>query len=99
MKRIAPLIVSAFISLQALAAAPQQHFEIGFWLGPPEKFTTLERYREIKEANFTLAFPPLYTPAPALNHKILDLCQQVGLKAILADERMVKSLDEPNAGS
>jgi hypothetical protein len=94
------LVVTAILALNVCAApTTQPQFEIGFWLGPPEKFTTIERYREIKDANFTIAFPPLTTPSPQLNHKILDLCEQVGLRAMIADERMPQSLAEKDARS
>ena len=72
-------------------------FQVSFWLGPPEKYTSLERYHEIKEAGFTIAFPPLHTPSVEMNRKILDFCQQVGLKATIADTRMVTSLDAADA--
>ena len=88
-----PLLLS---TLASFVRADEQ-FEVGFWLGPPEKFTTLERYQEIKDAGFTIAFPPLHTPGVEMNRKILDFCRQVGLKAMIADQRMVPSLDAPDA--
>ena len=33
-------------------------FPISYWVGPPGDFTTLERYKEIAEAGFTIAMPP-----------------------------------------
>jgi len=70
-------------------------FPIGYWCGPPAKFTTLERYREIKDAGFTFAMPPCDAITPALNHKILDACGQVGLKALIADPRIPLNLATP----
>src|SRR5205807_9261455 len=49
-------------------------------------------FKEIEEAHFTYVFPPS-GPSPELNHKILDLCQQVGLKAFISDQRIRK--DKP----
>ena len=98
MKNVSLLISLAVCLIVSTArAADEKRFEVSFWLGPPEKFTTLERYREIKEAGFTIAFPPLHTPSVELNRKILDLCQQVGRKAMMADQRMVTSLDPADA--
>ena len=87
----------AVAETSARANDSTEQFEVSYWLGPPEKFTTLERYREIKDAGFTIAFPPLHTTTVELNRKILDLCHQVGLKAMIADQRMVTSLDAPDA--
>ena len=97
---LVPLLAALLLPCAAARTAetPEpKRFEVSYWLGPPEKYTTLERYREIREAGFTIAFPPLHTPSPALNRTILDLCQQVGLKAMIADPRMVTSLDAPDA--
>jgi len=94
-----PLLVALLLTLivSPSRAADQDHFEVSYWLGPPEKYTTLDRYREIKDAGFTIASPPLHTPSVELNRKILDLCGEVGLKAMIADARMVTSLDAPDA--
>src|SRR5205085_2805994 len=65
-----------------------QNFPISYWCGPPGEFVTLERFQEIKDANFTYVFPSCGSVSPELNHKILDLCQQVGLKAFIQDPQM-----------
>jgi hypothetical protein len=77
----------------------QKEFPIGFWCGPPEKFTTEEQYLKIKEAGFSIVLPPCEGRMGLdLNRKILSLCQKVGLKAILADPRMPLSVkDKPEA--
>src|SRR5690348_9767249 len=69
-------------------------FPISYWCGPPAKFTTLERYREIKEANFSYAFP-IYGGCTVedVKHQ-LDYCQQVGLKAFIYEGRMSTQLTE-----
>ena len=80
------------IAHRAPAAEPE--FHISFWCGPPPEFQTLARYKEIKEANFTLAFPACIGGASVeQNKKILDFCQQVGLKAMIMDGRMVHSIE------
>src|SRR5262245_18823808 len=73
---------------QTAAAWKPGVFPISYWCGPPEKFTDLDRFREIKEANFTYVMPPCGLVNPDLNHQILDLAQQVGLKAFIQDPQM-----------
>jgi hypothetical protein len=68
-------------------------FVISYWFGPPPKFTTLDRYQEIKDANFTLAFPAGGGMTVEQNRKMLDHCQSVGMKAVIMDSRMVYSID------
>jgi hypothetical protein len=71
----------------------QNEFVISFWCGPPAEFQTLERFKEIKDAGFTLAFPPCAGTTVEQNKKVLDLCQQVGLKALIMDGRMSYSIE------
>lgn len=87
------LSLSAF-SLAADAPAPWQpdKFPISYWCGPPPEFNALERYQEIREANFTLAFPPCAGMTVEQNLKLLDHCQAVGLKAFVHDSRMPHAL-------
>ena len=57
------------------AAPPQpEEFTISYWCGPPAKFLTAERFAEVKEANFTLAFPPCGGLTVEQNRKMLDYC-------------------------
>jgi hypothetical protein len=73
-------------------------FSISYWCGPPASFLTSERFAEVKEANFTLAFPPCGSMTVEQNRKMLDYCQSVGLKALVMDGRMVYSISgNPNA--
>src|SRR5690349_25092420 len=94
MMRIPALILSLLVALYATAAPATQSlwhddsFAIGFWCGPPGKFTTLERYQEIKDAGFTIVFPPCSGATVETNHKILDYCQQLGMKAFIGDSRV-----------
>jgi hypothetical protein len=63
-------------------------FVISYWCGPPKKFVTLDRFKQIADAGFTIAFPPCGPTDVETNHKILDYCQQVGIKAFIQDPRM-----------
>jgi hypothetical protein len=65
---------------------------LSYWSGPPAAFNTIERYKEVKEANFTVAFPPDNGLSVEGNKKMLGFCQQVGLKAIVSDGRMCYSI-------
>lgn len=69
-------------------------FIISYWCGPPKSETTLERYKEIAECGFNVTFPAIdlskvwddtdVGPAnDAHNLKVLDLCRQVGIKAMI----------------
>lgn len=71
----------------------QNEFTISYWCGPPAQFQTLERFQEIKDAGFTLAFPSCNGATVEQNKKVLDLCQQVGLKGLVMDGRMVYSIE------
>jgi hypothetical protein len=84
------LALAALPSLAAEwpAGIPIDDFPISYWCGPMPEFTTLERYKEIKEAGFTFVMPMCAGTSVEMNRKILDFCQQVGLKAFIADGRM-----------
>jgi len=70
-------------------AWPPKIFPITFWCGPPEPFITVEQYRRIAEAGFTIVMPPCEGAATVeRNRKILDTAKAVGLKVILSDARM-----------
>lgn len=72
----------------ARRAAPEQ-FLISFWCAPPPEETTLARYQEIAGAGFNAVLPPCGgAVTPELNRRILDLCGQTGLKAIVSDPRL-----------
>jgi hypothetical protein len=78
--------------LSSVARADEPQFTISYWCGPHGKFNTLERYQEIKDANFTLAFPSCGGMSVDDNRKMLDYCQSVGLKALVMDGRMVHAI-------
>lgn len=96
---VAAAVALAAVSRQSGAAddAPKSaynpnEFTLSYWCGPPAKFLTLERFKEVKEANFTLAFPPCGGLTVEQNLKMLDFCQRLGMKAVVGDSRMVRSL-------
>jgi hypothetical protein len=67
-------------------------FTVGYWCGPPAGELTAERFEEIEAANFTLAFPPCGGMTVEQNRRMLDLCQEVGLKGVVSDSRMVRAI-------
>lgn len=73
-------------------AGHRDEFILSYWSGPPAAFNTLDRYQEIKEANFNVAFPADNGLSVEGNQKMLDFCQQLGLKAIVSDRRMCYSI-------
>src|SRR5687768_14261122 len=97
--RVKLLII--LLSLCAPArAAERGEFVVSYWYGPPPKFTTIEHYRRIKEANFNVVFPPRAldpTLTVEQNLKVLDLCRTLNLRAVVYDPRMPRSLSAPGA--
>lgn len=77
-------------------------FIISYWVGPTMQETTLKRYREIADCGFNLVLTPLMPtggPSEADNKKILDLCQTVGLKAVIQDSRILtRKSNDPEFG-
>src|SRR5262245_41335419 len=73
----------------ASATTRADEFVTSYWYGPPPEQTTFERYKEIKDANFNVVFPPaIGGVTPEVNHRILDYCQKLGMKAVIHDSRM-----------
>ena len=68
-------------------------FIITFWCAPPAAETTLERYREIAECGFNVVLT-WFMDIP-MNRKVMDLCQQTGLKAWIGDFRLWTPPDAP----
>jgi hypothetical protein len=72
---------------------PPAKFPIGMWCSPPEPYITVEQYKHIAAAGFTVVSPPSEgTITPALNHKILETARAAGLKAIVGDPRLPLSM-------
>src|SRR5215213_3099504 len=88
MKAAAALLLVLMTAASALAA---DEFIVSYWYGPPAKFTSLETYQRIKDANFNVVFPPRAldtTLTREQNIQVLDICQQLGLRAVVYDPRM-----------
>jgi hypothetical protein len=78
-------------SCASLSAQPNgQEFPIFYWHGPPAAFNTLEHWQRVKECNFTVAGPTYY--APEDNRKLLAICRQLGLKAIVSDPELNREI-------
>ncbi len=95
--RTAAVLVAVGLSATGADDAPKsgaapEGFTISYWCGPPAGFLSRERFQEVEEAHFTLAFPPCGGLTVAQNRAMLDLCQQVGIRAVIADARMVVSI-------
>src|SRR5215207_7293265 len=67
-------------------------FVTSYWFGPPAEFMSFERYQEIRNANFTVAFPFQIGNSVQTNKQMLDWCQRLGMKAIVYDGRMTTSI-------
>lgn len=70
----------------------QPAFIISYWCGPPRSETTVERYREIRDCGFNVAFPAIdqlwSPPSPesdAHNQRYLEACREAGLAALVWD--------------
>ena len=58
------------------------------WLGPPQAECNEVRLREIAACHFNVVPPPCEGGHPDGNRAILELCSELGLKAIVADSRL-----------
>ena len=74
------------------SAKGEMPFMITYWCGPKKEETNIERYKELAECGFNVAFPAidnLWDPGTKAqdehNLKVLDLCQKVGMKALIWD--------------
>ena len=80
--------------------AQEAPFVISYWCGPPMDQTTVERYKEIVECGFNMAFPaidvlgkPFDKAQEEHNRKYLDVCQQAGIKGLVYDGRNPRGLE------
>ena len=73
-------------------------FPISYWVGPQVDYNNLEAWQTVKDCNFTVAGPACWSKRPAdlvaENRKMMDLCGQVGLKAIVVDGRLAWTLPQ-----
>ncbi|MCC6445049.1 MAG: hypothetical protein IT210_16525 [Armatimonadetes bacterium] len=85
------MMIMLLLSATAAQAAPKinSSFMISFWCAPPRSETTLERYKEIADCGFNVVLPPCDATDLETNRKILDYCKTLGLKAIIADSRIM----------
>ena len=99
--RVAAFVVLSICGVRTVAAGgsppepvwPPTNFPISFWCGPPEPYITMDQYRQIAAAGFTVVMPPCDGEMTvARNHKILDTARATGLKAIIQDSRMPVSV-------
>ena len=75
------------------AARISTEFPIGYWLGPTQKFTNLERFQEIRDVGMTTIWMQgEYGPSAQENLKILDLAQKIGQKAFVLDGRLPQKI-------
>lgn len=83
----------------AMAQWAPREYPISFWCGPPPRFVSPERFKQIAAAGFTLAMPACEGPyTPEVNLRILDACKAAGIKAFVLDERMPHRITgEPDA--
>jgi hypothetical protein len=98
--RVKLLVILLSLCASVVRAEPQREFVVSYWYGPPPRFTSIEHYRRIKEANFNVVFPPGPPDASITrehNLKILDFCRELELKAMIYDPRMPKSLAAADA--
>ncbi len=72
----------------ALAQAPWQpaEFPLSYWVGPPREFNTRAAWQTVKDCNFTVCGQHGGYSA-ADTRKLLDICAELGLKAMIVDGR------------
>ena len=74
------------LTLPSLAWEPSE-FPISYWWGPPAEANRLETWQTVREANFTVCGPRAGYSVEE-NRRLLDFCQQIGVKAIVTDSRL-----------
>lgn len=79
------LIACCSCALAQIAWQPEE-YPISYWVGPPKDFNTLASWQRVKDCNFTVA-GQYGGYSVEDNRKLLDFCQQVGLKAMIVDGR------------
>ncbi|MBC7328746.1 hypothetical protein H5T88_00130 [bacterium] len=91
------LLILLLASLMGNAGVVDE-FIITYWCGPPLKETTLERYKEIKDAGFNIAAVSIDGAFKKEdNLRLLDIAKEVGLKCVIADQRLTWDIaSKPN---
>ncbi len=64
-----------------------QEYPISYWVGPPVTHNTLEAWQRVRDCNFTVA-GPYWGYSVEENKKMLDFCQQVGVRVLIMDSRI-----------
>ncbi|MGB9877656.1 MAG: hypothetical protein ACPLPS_07805 [bacterium] len=80
-----PILLASISGNKAIGG----EFIITYWCGPPLNQTNVERYEEIREAGFNIAFVSvdgLLTRQD--NLRLLDIAKKVGLGCIIGDQRL-----------
>jgi hypothetical protein len=72
---------AAPVGIEPVRSAFDPAFIISFWCGPPKAEATLERYQEVADCGFNVAFISCNEPDDPLTR--LELCRQVGIKAMI----------------
>jgi len=83
------LLLSSLLTPQAQSFR-QDRFAIGYWVGPQTKENVEQRYREIADAHFNLV---VGTPAISATQQ-LDLCNQLGLRALVESAEPTENLPD-----
>jgi len=80
--------VSLVLCSCALAQGPwlPDEYPISYWVGPPREFNTRAAWQTVKDCNFTVC-GQYGGYSVADNHRMLDLCAELGLKALVVDGR------------
>lgn len=86
------LLVAVSLLLSCVAAVCEpawqpEEFPLGYWCGPPAQFNTLAAWQQVRDCNFTFGGMGGDYGLEG-NRKMLGYCQQVGIKALLNDNRL-----------
>ncbi len=85
------LFIVSLVLLCGVACAGQpwqpDEFPISYWSGPRVSHNTLETWQTVKDCNFTFCGNDAGYSVEA-NKQRLDLCEQLGLKALVRDDRI-----------
>ncbi|MBM3498972.1 MAG: hypothetical protein FJX74_09915 [Armatimonadetes bacterium] len=82
-------LIAMVLLAGAVAAAPwePEEYPISYWYGPPVEANTRETWQTVRDCNFTVCGPAGGYSVEE-NRKMLDLCREVGLRALVVDGRI-----------